>query len=373
MSKKFFMSIFIAAIVFSTPQIAFVQEQASAERPNPGNYQYHLFANTSGPSPEFILKLDNNFEILSACIGGKTIEQLREQKIFLTQSQLQLLLYWRLLKQDNNVLETTFPIISAERTNKLRRLVNTGTSIINEYLKDNVTALDTALKNKGFNNSTYSVLFSYVLSDLIWKKFAEKNIVLKGPVSIERPYWNGVFWAVTPPRELPTRMASVESDFLSLKIHWKPEITEMINRLFENYDQIGAMMKQLETSGIVEDAQVKSIFVEFGLLNADGSPAIPFILEEDENDEVYKACNDLAQKLADRFIQINDFSHLVKETELINEFIAFAVTFQEFLYEFQQNIDDSGIIAKPRALRRTADLTLADVKDLLSFVKRKSE
>ncbi|MFC1561643.1 hypothetical protein ACFL4Q_01440, partial [candidate division KSB1 bacterium] len=42
---------------------AALQSQSEAAK-----YSFHLYANTAGTSPEFIVKLDNNFHILEACI-----------------------------------------------------------------------------------------------------------------------------------------------------------------------------------------------------------------------------------------------------------------------------------------------------------------
>ena len=81
-------------------------------------YDISLYISTTGASPQNIINLDNNGDILLACISGKTIDQIKSMEINFTASQIRLLKDWRLIKEENKILKTTFPILNADKTRK---------------------------------------------------------------------------------------------------------------------------------------------------------------------------------------------------------------------------------------------------------------
>jgi len=117
-------------LMFSASIFAQQNESVGTNKSEKSEHQILVIASTSGTPPDAIINLDNNFQILESCVSGKTIQQLQNEDLFQTFSQIQLLVNWELLLQANTVFTTAFPILDRQKTGFARELLKTNASII---------------------------------------------------------------------------------------------------------------------------------------------------------------------------------------------------------------------------------------------------
>lgn len=359
-------------LVIFTAAVSLVSTGLSAqdEVPNLDDFVFHMVASTRGVMPETIIRLDNNWQILNACIEGKTYQELVEAKIPFTQSQMQIMLMWGLLEGDGAKVKTSFPIITADRTAIIRNSMkaiaeNVGAEIIPE-----VKALATSLATGGNQSNTYSIMYSYILGELVWTKFAEKNIVIKGPVSIDQPFWNGKMWALTPARENRSMSTSLDSDHYSLKFHWNNILSGKVNMFMSAIEVISQMLREMEEFQEIRTKEVITVMSTFNIMDENGKFTIPMI-DEDSTAGVSGSCNTLAGKIRDQFLAKVDFSDLTSRAQLMNEFTAFAIGYQEFCREIMPYLVAQNILAKP-AILSDPNAGPEGMKELLFMTKYKS-
>lgn len=121
-------------------------------------------------SPKDIVKADNNWEILLACLGGKTKEELEEIGITFTKSQLMLLHAMGFIDyiKDSNTekIITTMPILGSKEKRSLIKKVRKLAYEIEPELKEDIYALKEALKKIGHEDHIFSILFSAVIDGI---------------------------------------------------------------------------------------------------------------------------------------------------------------------------------------------------------------
>jgi hypothetical protein len=175
-------------------------QEASSENNYPKDYKIydiHLYGGVNLLSPSQVIKIDNNWEILIACISEKTKNELRSMGITFTESQLLLLQLMRFLDIKNEKFETKMPILGSMQTQALRKKVRDLVIKIAPVLMSSITDFKTELKKTNREESIYPLLFSYVLDGLPWKFFYEDDLLF-GSFQ-EEPIWYGLFWAISPP------------------------------------------------------------------------------------------------------------------------------------------------------------------------------
>jgi hypothetical protein len=161
-------------------------------------YDVSCYCEVSGTSPAQILKLDNNGDIVLRLLKGKTEKEIT---VRYNQSQLELLREFRLLKHEDDFWKTNFPILGETRTLELREEARQTAEKLGALLKQDVINLAKALSNLKREKNTYSILFSYVLDELVWRKFIKLGYMQERTITAENPLWSGVIWAVYPPRK----------------------------------------------------------------------------------------------------------------------------------------------------------------------------
>ncbi|NIQ06539.1 MAG: hypothetical protein GWO20_12670, partial [Candidatus Korarchaeota archaeon] len=158
------------------------------------DYDISQFITSSGSTPNNIIKLDNNEEIILACVKGKTREQLQADGIEFVESQIKLLKTWRVLHEDNDILKTSFPILGTNETTQLRDHSVAAVPAISQQLRPDILRFIAVLDSIGRADNAYTILFSYVLDDLVWDRFEEKGLLRKREITTKMPFWAGVIW-----------------------------------------------------------------------------------------------------------------------------------------------------------------------------------
>ena len=202
-------------------------------------YEISCFVYATGSTPDRIIKLDNNGQILLVCIPGKTIEQLKALNIPFTSSQIRLIKDWRLLRERNKVLKTTFPVFKIDKTKHLRNLMKESAIILGGNLEKDIISLKKELLLIGREKNIYTILFSYILNGLVWDGFKEKDVLSEREITIEKPFWNGVIWAVYPPRNFTCGTNTISDKGVKFIVNWSEVAIKRCSPLWQILETLG--------------------------------------------------------------------------------------------------------------------------------------
>ena len=144
--------------------------------------------------------MDNNGDILQACVEPRTAEQLDASGIRHLRSQLELLRDWHLLEYDgaSKTYRTTVHVYGPRAASAIRDMVGPGAAEVTGKLDADPAALRRHLGETRREKSLFAVLYAYVLHGYSMSRFSEE-IYQKPQLSAERPFWNGYAWAISRP------------------------------------------------------------------------------------------------------------------------------------------------------------------------------
>jgi hypothetical protein len=154
--------------------------------------------------PLQIVRMDNNGEILYACLEAQTTDQLRSAGIEFRRSQLELLVDWGLLEYDGDVetYKTTIHVYGPEKIAEIRSRVRASVEHLAGVLSADLDSLKAYLRESGSEKSMFAVLYAYVLHAYAMDQFSEE-IYREPQLSAGHPFWNGFAWALCPATNFP--------------------------------------------------------------------------------------------------------------------------------------------------------------------------
>ncbi|MFC1563337.1 hypothetical protein ACFL6G_00310 [candidate division KSB1 bacterium] len=346
--------------------------QAQDEPPRPGmarlSFQLSSFANTSGYPPESIITMDNNLHILVTCAGGATVEELQAKNVNFIASQLRLLIDWNLIVQVDNKFYTTFPILYKDKIEYLRNLLESSAEIIGKYIAEDVNNLKSAFIEREKPGYEYTTMFSYILDELVWKEFEKRNIRVKTELTAAQPFWTGVLWALETPREFMMGTTSVVKEGVTFRFNWNQTLGNSVNQMLINLNEFNILLSEYAEKGKVESPGVVSKFNQYNILDPSGNFVVP-VIEEIGVDKVFNYSTQIAEKISARFLQIIDFEHLQKELGTMNTLQAFAISYQEFMFELMEYCVREGLVTMPGIFRDPGTASERDLGSLVLIIK----
>ena len=161
------------------------------------NWEDICYCSFKNYHPASVVSADNNWQLLLAMKNGLTLKQLDSLNIPYTKSQLLLLETQRLLSETRGVYKTAVPILDSVLTIRLRKHSQFVASEIYPEIEKECGDLVAHLSEQNRLRNAYSILFSYVLDGLIWKRFEKEGIVKEWN---ESEIWSGNYWFLTPKR-----------------------------------------------------------------------------------------------------------------------------------------------------------------------------
>jgi hypothetical protein len=214
--------------------LAFVARTAFAETAAPADlstWGLHCFCIDAVRTPHRIVGLDNNGQILYRARTGVTKQGLLEAGLGVTDSQLSLMLEYRLLRKDGDVFTTAFPVLGPEETSVPRSKLDALAARITPTLAADVRAIANVLRDEGFADATYAVVFGYVLDGLLWDELSARRLLPATKLTLGRPQWNGAFWSIYPERVGVAGTNEVESGNVALVFTWTNRVSEALRSL----------------------------------------------------------------------------------------------------------------------------------------------
>lgn len=328
-------------------------------------YDVSCYCSVIGTSPTQILKLDNNGDIVLQLINGKTGKEIT---IKYNQSQLELLREFRLLKHEDDIWKTNFPVLGETRTLKLRDEASQTAEKLGGELKEDVVALVKALSSLDREKNTYTILFSYVLDDLVWRKFMKHGYMEERSITAEKPLWSGVIWAMYPPRKFSCGTNKVSDKGISININWTDKAIKNMMPFVSDWKSLMKMFDEYTKYSLVKDSEVRKVFDKFNLYDASGRFTVPVIVESKEN-ILYNDCDVLADKVAESLFKYFNLSSFTKEFAFSSNEEALVIFYHEFMWELLDYYERNGVIKKPVAFSNPDESLPEDISDLVFIVR----
>lgn len=350
-----------------------------ADEPTLDEYKIYLNGTVSravGTSPRRIMKLDNNGEILLACNEGKTQEQLHSMGIQFIDSQMRVLIDWKLLEFDQNVYKTAIPILGEYESTEFRKILRNHAQTITPELKPDIISLKNQLRDIGKEKCMFTVLYAYIFHDLFWRQFKKDKFFEKPELSIENPFWNGAVWAIYPPPEFSLGTMAMVSKGLTLHINSVPgdlsPKMKSITKPLSQFQLLSSLAKDIAEDKKVDNKNLRETFAPFGLFDSHGKLTTLMINEKNEN-ILYVTCKNLTKKYHDELIHLVDSKSIMKKLGVRTKQNAVLTTFYEFKWILLDQFVKAGFISKPIAITDPDNISPANIKDLIFITETNSK
>jgi len=359
------------ALLVSSPHEALGQQPDSAVPADFTDFEFIQYITAPHSTPQNILRLDNNGEIVLAARGGVTRSQLEVLGVSFSESQIALLKTWRLLKEEGDTLASLIPILGPEDTRRLRRRIQTAASAIAAELHPAVSRLQTELGKTGRAHNAYTIIFSYVLDGLVWDEFEKHGVLDNREVTAETPLWSGYVWALYPPRTFSPGTNTISDEGISLKVAWAEATLPKMRPFVADIPTLVRMFNDYKERGRVEDERVREVFGLFGLFDETGRFTIPVIAENDSN-RLYKLAKTVAEGVAAEAPTLLDLPLLATEFGFRDERQALVVAYHELMWEILDRLEADGLVQRPVAFAEPDQARPVDIAALV-FIVRGSE
>jgi hypothetical protein len=330
---------------------------------------YSKICYCSGETPHSILRYDNNWELLWAFKSGLSKKGLDSLHIPYTESQLRLLLIYKLVRLKNEKYYTDIPILDLNQTNLLRTKTIQLAEIIIPSIESDIKSLVSYLKDINYSENQFSILFSYVLDGLVWQKFEVKHMIK--PLNLNRSNypWVGTFWLLTPVRKTfyGTNTESDSSFTIGITSGGPDELMKGI------YDEENGLLKVFLKNyidyGKITDEKVFTAFKNYNLFDEKGNLKIPVIIENNKN-MLYNYSDQIAENICIKLVSNDIFKEVIKDFHFQDEEQAIIILYHEVMWDLLSIIEERQLIEEPNIIRNSSQAELRDVSKLLYIVRK---
>ncbi|NIM20278.1 MAG: hypothetical protein GTO51_08610 [Candidatus Latescibacteria bacterium] len=329
-------------------------------------YDIIFYGSSTRSSPNIIMRLDNNAEILLACVSGRTQEGLKEAGFRFTESQLTLLEEWGLLESDEDVLKTAFPVIDLEKAKILRAETKEHGYQLGHKIHKDLKALKEKLQPKKRLLNHYTILFSYVIDGLVWDLFEEKGLLGLKDITVENPFWTGMLWVIYPPRQFSCGTNTISHEDISLKINWS-EATLPKMKALHSRKNIEAFLNDYVDRGKIRNQDVIDAYVPLNILDRSGRITVPVIVEK-RGDPLYEICLSISRNVVDYVMQEIDLTGMKHRLGLRDEGQALLIVYHELMWDMMDYLEAQGLTRKPNAFASPDRAQPKDIGDLVFIV-----
>jgi hypothetical protein len=313
--------------------------------------------------PAQISRLDNNGELLFACVEAKTIEQLQSKGIKFRQSQLELLVDWNLLEYDRKTksYKTTIHVYGTEKATAIRYLVRASMAQLERELETDLVALKAYLKKIRREKSMFAVLYSYILHNYSMNQFG-KEIYQDPELSAEHPFWNGYAWAVYPTQKFPvgTTFFPVE-EVLFFRVS-----AETLRG--PDFRQFLSFVKNVSGDNKLDDPELIKKFSAFGICDNQGKLAIP-VFESPWSARL----ENMAKKVYAKTVDLVESEEMKKILGMATQAQAAMYIHYEVRYAFLSLLLGKGFLEAPVNFKKADSNSQSDVGNLVFIIKGKKE
>lgn len=341
---------------------------AQSVPPNLADWDLICFCTFTRGAPHKIIRADNNGQILFLARNGITREGLKAAGVPVLESQIQVLEDWRLLSHDGEQLKTNIPVLGPEETGQLRTALQRKAKALAPTLAPGMQHFLAALKQQGYSDNAFSIVFSYLLDGIVWDRFREQNALPAMQVTAEKPFWDGSFWAMYPKRDAPGTN-TMGGERWSLAVTWRGPVLATISPL-NNSNVMDPFLNSLGTSNAMTDEKTRRELTRLGIIAADGKLRVP-VIHEKQDDSVYGAALSLSREIATYMLEARKSMDLRGLTHTPDEGQALLIAYHEFMWELLACFEQAGWVTEPAVLSQGVGDDPARIRSLVFVVESK--
>jgi hypothetical protein len=312
-----------------------------------------------GQRPVQIARMDNNGEILLACVEAKTIDDLNSSGINFMQSQLELLVDWDLLEYDrkNKTYRTKIHVFGSEKAAALRQHVRIGVEELASELDGELNSFIDHLDRIDREKSLFAILYAYVLHNYSMNQFGEE-IYRKPQLSAENPFWNGYAWAIYPIKKFNTGATFMTAEGNQLFVVSATTVPRL------NFKQISDLIKDVSSDYKVDNSELKQSLSPFDLFDDQGILKIP-IFEKDWSTKL----ENMAKKVYAKTIELVNSSDIKNILGMETQAQRAMFLHYEIRYAFLKYLLEKGSLIAPVDFKNAENNSPTDVKNLVFLIK----
>jgi len=309
--------------------------------------------------PDQIARMDNNGEILIACLKAKTADELKSSGIEFLQSQLELLVDWDLLEYDrkNKTYRSAIHVYGSEKASIIRQHVSMAVEQLADMLNTDLVLLKSHLTKLDRGKNLFAILYAYVLHSFTMEQLGEE-IYRKPQLTVEHPFWNGYAWAIYPIRKF-----NVGSIFIPAKENRFFFVSATTVPKF-NFQKMSSFVKDVSMDYRVGDPELKKFLLDFSIIDEGGKLTIP-VFESDWSTKL----ENMAKKVYAITAELADSKEMREMLGM--ETLAQTAMFihYELRYAFLHYLLEKGTIQAPIDFDNAANNSPSDVRNLIFIMK----
>lgn len=323
------------------------------------DYDYHCFCYLTYINPSSLIEEGNNWEILAALQKEKSLLELKELGIIYTDKQIEVLKALNFIVLQNNKYKSAVTILDKDDLQKLRfRSKKISTEIL-PIIQDDFILFSDLLKEKGLENNIYSIFFSYVMDNIVWRMFESNNILPVRDINVENPIWDGTVWFTGSKRKFSCGTNTVKHDGLALATNWS-EIYETSVKSRKDYKTI---LSDIKLNGHITNKDLIDDLMKYCFCEPNGELKIPYIKKTD--DTFIKYCEDIAAKIYDYLVNKVDFKEINETFNIQSKGDAIIIIYHDIMWDILETMEENGLLNKPKAFSNPESGKIADMKDLM--------
>jgi hypothetical protein len=307
----------------------------------------HCFCLGARRTPQAIVAMDDNGRILYHARHGISRSALNAVGISPLESQIALLRNYGLLTTKGDWFVTSFPVLGSAETGMLRpRLRDLAEAIVPSIAAD-VSCIGDHLRSQQLAHCIYGVIFGYVIDGLLWDLLKAVGALPTTKLSVARPYWNGAFWAIHPPRVGVAGTNEVAGQKAALTLVWTESTLEALSGLARS-PALRPALDAIAGHSASGDPVVAEGGVEWHLTDGDGQPLIPIIRQragDPIHDHGLRIVEPIAALLCGDLVDqvLNSIKGVTGKTALL-------VLAHEFIWDLMSALEDAEILSRPPVL-----------------------
>lgn len=338
----------LAAVVALAVSPGLLRAQAQhPQHPSWDEYALVQFIAAKGTAPATILDLDNNGALALLAEDGITRATLR----LLTganESQVRLLEAWRLLERAGDTLRTSFPVLDAVETRELRSRTRAAADRLVTEIAADALELRRELERSGRAETAYAILFSYVLDGLTWEIWEGDGRIAGREISVERPYWDGHIWAVTPTRPDLAGTNRISDERGALFVTWSHAAIPSMAPFVANWPAVEALFEAFAAERAV-GPPAREVFAPYGLFDDSGSLTIP-VIATDGTDALHVRARRIAEAIAAKAPAALDLPSLRRRFNFRSDAQALVIGYHELMWDVLDQLVAGEVVERPPVL-----------------------
>jgi hypothetical protein len=321
-------------------------------------------------TPQSILAIDNNWEILLNLVTPKTTKQLDSIGLKYTISQLRLLEDWSIIEiVNNNQYKTIVNIFDSIQTEQLRSYSMKYSKMLIPIIDNDIKELRGHLELTKKDKNAYTILFSYILDDKVWDYMKVSKLISEHLISIDRPFWSGDFWTLYPKRIFYCGTNSFSNNKYSFKVNWSENSIPNMIPFFSRWDLQNQIISDLYNNDKVSNQDAISVFKQFNVFDSIGNINVPLIFEN-RSDFVYNCSNLISDKIV-KFVNTQiDIEEIKNKFGFADKSKALIALYHEMMWDILTILEKEGKISKPIAFSEPNKTNPFDISNLIIIVKK---